>query len=229
MAFLIEEAYLPAMLTVPPMTDQQFGDFCAEHPDLFFEMTAVGELLVMALSFSLTGFRNSAIVSQLDHWAIADGRGFAGESSGGFVLPNGARRSPDASWVSKTQMSQLGPEEFEAYWHLCPAFVIELRSKLTVSASCEKRCKNTSPTVPNSAGCLTPKLAASKSIALVATRNCLPELRPFVEKVRSGASPWISAPNGIPSRYNSNATCCRASGRVSAGDPLLMARNHLGQ
>lgn len=129
MAFLIDEAYLPATLTVQPMTDQQFADFCGEHPDLFFEMTAEGELLIMPPNFSLAGFRNSAMVSQLDRWAIADGRGFAGESSGGFVLPNGARRSPDASWVSKVQMNQLRPEEFETYWHLCPAFVIELRSK----------------------------------------------------------------------------------------------------
>ena len=68
MAFLIDEAYLPATLTVPPMTDQQFADFCAEYPDLFFEMTAEGELLIMPPNFSLAGFRNSAMVSQLDRW-----------------------------------------------------------------------------------------------------------------------------------------------------------------
>lgn len=60
-----------------------------------------------------------------------------------------------------------------------------------------------------------------------------PELLTGTEAVRGegpvGSFSSISAPNGIPSRYNSNATCCRASGRVSAGDPLLMARNHLGQ
>lgn len=129
MAFLIDEAYLPAKLTVPPLTDQQFADFCAESPDLFFEMCSEGDLLVMPPRPSVTALRNASIVGQLDRWAIADGKGFAGESSGGFVLPNGARRSPDASWVSKSQMSQIGPEEFEGYWHLCPAFVIELRSK----------------------------------------------------------------------------------------------------
>ena len=36
MAFVIDEALLPATLSSPPMTDQQFADFCAEHPDLFF-------------------------------------------------------------------------------------------------------------------------------------------------------------------------------------------------
>ena len=47
MAFSIGEEYLPAVLTAPPMTDEEFAELCAEHPDLFFEMSAEGELLVM--------------------------------------------------------------------------------------------------------------------------------------------------------------------------------------
>jgi len=35
MAFLIDAAFLPATLTVPPVTDEQFAEFCAEHPDHF--------------------------------------------------------------------------------------------------------------------------------------------------------------------------------------------------
>jgi len=42
MPFLIEDSFLPATLTAPPMTDQQFEDFWAEHPDLVFETTAAG-------------------------------------------------------------------------------------------------------------------------------------------------------------------------------------------
>ena len=37
------------------MTDEEFAQFCAEHPDLFFEMTAEGELIVMPPTFTLTG------------------------------------------------------------------------------------------------------------------------------------------------------------------------------
>lgn len=129
MAFLIDEAYLPATLTVPPMTDQQFADFCAEHPDLFFEMTSEGELIVMPPNFSATSLQNHEILSQLGRWASADGRGFVIESSGGYVLPNGARRSPDSSWTPKHLVRALPPESRDGYWHLCPAFVIELKSK----------------------------------------------------------------------------------------------------
>ena len=129
MPFTIDEAFLPATLTAPPMTDQQFAEFCAEHPDLFFEMTAEGEILVMPPDFSLTSIRNGAIISQLTRWAVEDGRGIVCESSGGFVLPNGARRSPDASWIAKDEIRKLNEESLKGYWHLCPGFVIELRSK----------------------------------------------------------------------------------------------------
>jgi len=111
------------------MTDQQFADFCAEHPDLFFEMTAEGEIVVMPPNFSLTGMRNSEITGQLHRWAANNRLGIVGDSSTGFVLPNGARRSPDASWTAREEIDKLPRESLEGYWHLCPAFVIELRSQ----------------------------------------------------------------------------------------------------
>jgi hypothetical protein len=43
MAFVLDDAFLPATLTAHPMTDDEFAAFCAEHPDLFFEMTADGK------------------------------------------------------------------------------------------------------------------------------------------------------------------------------------------
>lgn len=128
MPLTIDDVFLPATLTAPPMTDEQFAEFCAQHPDLFFEMTAEGELIVMPPNYSLTGLRNSEIVGQLSLWASQDRRGFVGDSSTGFVLPSGARRSPDASWTAKTDVGQLSKESLEGFWHLCPAFVIELRS-----------------------------------------------------------------------------------------------------
>ena len=64
--FTIDQAFLPAT------SDQQFADFRAEHPDLFFEMTAEGEIIIMPPNFSLTGIRNGQITSQLERWATAD-------------------------------------------------------------------------------------------------------------------------------------------------------------
>ena len=112
MTLTIDAAFLPATLSAPPMNDQQFADFCAEHPDLFFEMTAEGEIVVMPPRFSLTSARNGALTTQLARWAVEDGRGVVCDSSGGFALPNGARRSPDGSWVAKEQLRRLSAESF---------------------------------------------------------------------------------------------------------------------
>jgi Uma2 family endonuclease len=128
MPLVIEETWLPATLTVGPMTDDAFAEFCSEHPDLFFEMTAEGELIVMPPNFTLTGIRNGEITGQLRDWARRDGRGIASDPSSGFVLSSGARRSPDAAWTGRTRIGQLDPATVERFWHLCPDFVIELRS-----------------------------------------------------------------------------------------------------
>ncbi len=128
MPFLIDEAFLPATLTSSPMTDSEFAGFCAEHPDLFFEMTADGDLIVRPPNYTLTGIRNSEISGQLANWARKNGAGLACDSSTGFLLPNGARRSPDESWTPKADVKCLPESSRDGYWHFCPPFVIELRS-----------------------------------------------------------------------------------------------------
>jgi Uma2 family endonuclease len=123
MAFVLSDAFLPATLTAHPMTDDEFAEFCAEHPDLFFEMTAEGEIIVIPPTYSLTGARNFELAGQLRVWARKDGRGVGCDSSTGFVLPNGARRSPDAAWILKRRVDQLDAASRAKYWHLCPDFV----------------------------------------------------------------------------------------------------------
>ena len=128
MTFAIDDAFLPATLTVPPMTDEEFTAFCAEHSDLNFEMSAEGELIVMAPTNSDTGACNFEAAGELRNWARKDRRGIGCDSSTGFVLPNGARRSPDASWTLKSRVDQLGARKRKSFWHLCPDFVMEVRS-----------------------------------------------------------------------------------------------------
>ena len=128
MAFLIDEAFLPATLTASPMTDDEFAEFCAAHPDLSFEMTSRNDLIVMPPNYTLTGVRNRIIIARLDAWAEVDGRGTTGDSSTGFVLPDGSRLSPDAWWIDLRKVASLDPAEVQRYWHLCPDFVVELKS-----------------------------------------------------------------------------------------------------
>ncbi len=107
MPFTIEDTWLPAILTAPPMTDKAFADPVSAHPDLWFEITATGELIVMPPNKPNTGARNSDITTGLSLWARRDGRGRTFDSSAGFVLPNGARRSPDASWVAQLTPNRI--------------------------------------------------------------------------------------------------------------------------
>ena len=141
MSFLIDDANLPATLTASPMTDEEFTAFCAEHPDLNFEMTAEGEIIVMAPTHSFTGVRNSDVNTQLNNWSRKRRRGFVCDSSTGFVLPNGARRSPDASWTLKSRIKVGDSRKREGFWHLCPDFVIEIKSKSDRLATLRKKMR----------------------------------------------------------------------------------------
>ena len=75
-----------------------------------------------------TSAKNAEITIQLGLWAKRDGTGQTFDSSGGFVLSNGATRSPDASWVRHGPLAALTAEERARFLPLCPDFVIELRS-----------------------------------------------------------------------------------------------------
>ena len=50
------------------------------------------------------------------------------DSSGGFKLPNGADRSPDASWVKLERWNALTQKQQTRFLPLCPDFVVELLS-----------------------------------------------------------------------------------------------------
>jgi Uma2 family endonuclease len=108
-----------------PLTDEQFLSLCSRYPDYRMESTAEGEIVILPPAHPGTGQRNAAITSQLFHWAEGDGRGEAFDSSAGFFLANGARRSPDSASVSHERLQGLGDASL---WHATPEFVIELKS-----------------------------------------------------------------------------------------------------
>jgi Uma2 family endonuclease len=112
------------------LTDDLFVRLCGANPDLRLERTARGELEIMTPAGSGSGRRNAALTFQLVGWANATGRGLGQcfDSSCGFALPNGAIRSPDASWVAQARWDTLTPEQQESFAPLCPDFIAELRS-----------------------------------------------------------------------------------------------------
>ncbi|MEH2154420.1 Uma2 family endonuclease [Nostoc sp.] len=110
------------------LTDEQFFQMCQKNSNYRFERTASGEILIMPPTGSDTGRRNVKITTQLDIWNSETNLGEVFDSSTGFTLPNGAERSPDASWVKIERWNALTSEQQEKFAPICPDFVVELRS-----------------------------------------------------------------------------------------------------
>lgn len=123
---------LKTTITIPQtfkVTHEQFQQIAAVNRDLRLERTATGELIVMAPTGSDTGKRNQDMSGQLWLWNRQTKLGVVFDSSSGFKLPNGADRSPDASWVKLERWQTLTPKQQEGFAPICPDFVVELRSK----------------------------------------------------------------------------------------------------
>jgi len=110
------------------VSQEQFQQLAAVNRDLRLERTATGELIVMPPTGSNTGNRNLDLEGQLWLWNRQTKLGKVFNSSTGFLLPNGATRSPDAAWISQARWDALSPEEQEGFAPICPDFVLELRS-----------------------------------------------------------------------------------------------------
>jgi Uma2 family endonuclease len=105
-----------------------FVSLCRANPDLRLERTAIGELIIMSPAGSDSSGRNFELAGQLYNWEMANPLGICFDSSGGFSLPNGAIRAPDASWVARDRWDALSPAEQKGFAPICPDFVVELRS-----------------------------------------------------------------------------------------------------
>lgn len=110
------------------LTDDAFSKLAQANPEVKFERTAKGELIVMSPTGGDTGKRNSELTFQLHAWNRQTQLGVTFDSSTLFQLPNAARRSPDAAWIPLERWESLTPEDQETFPPLCPDFVVELRS-----------------------------------------------------------------------------------------------------
>lgn len=111
------------------LTDEEFEQFCAQHRELRIEMTSEGEVIVMLPVTSEGGRRNFNLTGRFAAWVKADGTGIGFDSSAGFTFPNGAKRSPDVSWIRRDRWDALSDQQKDEFAPICPDFVVELRSK----------------------------------------------------------------------------------------------------
>lgn len=119
-------------LHVPPtvaLTNEQFYHLCMANEEWRIELTAEGELIIMSPTGGESGIRNSELNIQVGLWNRQTRLGFVFDSSTIFILPNGAKRGPDVSWVSRERWEALSAENRRRFPPLCPDFIIELRSE----------------------------------------------------------------------------------------------------
>jgi Uma2 family endonuclease len=110
------------------MSDRELMQFSQQNRPLRMEREPNGEILVMTPAGFGTSKMNQRIGRLLDEWAESDGRGVVTDSNGGYNLPNGSMRAPDAGWVSRLKADSLSDKQQEGYAPFPPDFAIELRS-----------------------------------------------------------------------------------------------------
>ena len=98
---LVKEEVSPTKLVLNvqkvALTEEQFLQLCSDNRDLRMELTAQKELIIMPPAGYKSGHRENILLYRLTDWALKDGTGEVCSSSGGYRLPNGAIRGPDAS------------------------------------------------------------------------------------------------------------------------------------
>ena len=110
------------------ISDDEFENFCRHNPDVQIELSKEGELIIMPPTGGETGIRNFLLNGYFFNGVEKDGSGVAFDSSTVFKLPNGAKRSPDLSWIKNERWEKLTKAEKKKFPPLCPDFVVELRS-----------------------------------------------------------------------------------------------------
>jgi Uma2 family endonuclease len=110
------------------LTDEQFYQLCVDNSDLNLEMNAAGELIIVAPVGGESGNQEADLITDLNNWNRQAKLGKVFSSSTIFILPNGAKRSPDAAWVKLERWQALTMEQRKKFPPLIPDFLIELRS-----------------------------------------------------------------------------------------------------
>ncbi|MGD1921820.1 MAG: Uma2 family endonuclease [Pleurocapsa sp.] len=117
-------------ITIPKgfrVTPEQFDQLAQAEQLARMELTKDGELIVMSPR-GTAGGKNFNLYLDLGIWNRLTKLGQAFDSSTIFILSNGARRSPDVSWIKLERWNQLTQAQQDGFPLIAPDFVIELVS-----------------------------------------------------------------------------------------------------
>ncbi|HEY4423191.1 MAG TPA: Uma2 family endonuclease [Pyrinomonadaceae bacterium] len=124
-----DDAYIPPeLIGARGVTLEQFEELCSKYRKLRLELTSTGELIAMPPTGGETGRSNAHLTYQLMAWSKKDPTRVCFGNTAGFILPNGAIRSPDASWIKLVKWDSLTAQQRKRFMPFCPDFAVELRS-----------------------------------------------------------------------------------------------------
>lgn len=117
-------------VAIPPgfqITPEQFEQLADAQQLARLELTENGELVVMSPTGGTAGGKNFNLYLDLGIWNRQTKLGKAFDSSTIFALPNGARRSPDVSWIRLDRWNQLTQQQKDGFSPIVPDFEREIR------------------------------------------------------------------------------------------------------
>jgi len=134
------------------MTAEEFFEYCAayKHLGVRIERNPDGSIVVEPPVNYDSSFFETEVVGVLRAWNLEQSQveGMVTGSTAGFVLNNGAIRSPDASWISMHRLNEVAREDFKKFLPKCPEFIVEVRSGSDSLKKRKPKWKNGSPTAP---------------------------------------------------------------------------------
>ena len=123
-------AYTIDLTPVAKLDDEDFEQLCAANPEIKFERTPKGELVIMPPTGGETGRTNSKLNARFVNWNEQADLGEVFDSSTCFRMKasSGGDRSPDVAWVEKSRWEGLSIEQRRKFPPITPDFALELVS-----------------------------------------------------------------------------------------------------
>ncbi len=120
-------------LSIPPninvFSDDELYSFCLANPELRIERDETGHIIIMPPTGLDGSFTNGELHTEISVWNRQTKTGRVSDLNGGYTLPDTSMRAPDVGWISKQRLMAVLPEELKKFAHVCPDFVIEVRSE----------------------------------------------------------------------------------------------------
>ena len=113
----------------PPMSDEEFFEFCQNNKEKRIERTQNQEIIIMDPVGSEGGFYENNASYYLTDWNVKRKVGLVFSPSSGFTLPSGAVRSADAAWLRLETWTAVPLSDRKKFAHVSPDFIIEIRSE----------------------------------------------------------------------------------------------------